>query len=67
MRSKTTPPAVTADISRVRILQLAGAAVCDPRTARRYFLGEPIKGIVGERVAQAAQDLGFAGDQRARS
>jgi hypothetical protein len=48
----------TMEIERSKVLELAAKASCDPRTAKRYILGQPVKGeLVRERLARAANDL----------
>ena len=46
-----------------RIVQIARAAVADPRTVRRVLNGEIVRGQVGERIADAL----LADEMRRRS
>ncbi len=45
-----------------QVLKLAAEAGCDPRTARKAMAegAAAVRGLVGERIAEAAAKLGIA-------
>lgn len=46
---------------RTDIIRLAAAAACDPRSAKKALEqgAESVKGLVGDRLAQAMRELGL--------
>ena len=46
-------------LTREQILNLAGAAMADPRTVQRVYQGEKTQALVRERIEAAAKKLKF--------
>ena len=46
-------------LSNHRILKVAVAAVADPKTVRKVLAGEPVRGDVGDRIADELKRLGM--------
>lgn len=44
-------------LTREQVLQIAGAAQCDPRTVVKIYDGRATKTLVRERIAVAAKSL----------
>jgi hypothetical protein len=46
-------------VSEGNVLALAAAAICDPRTARKWLQGQAVSRLMAERLARAAKGLGI--------
>lgn len=44
-------------IDEIFVREVALAACVDPRTARKFLSGQPVRGIVGARIARVVSEL----------
>lgn len=42
-------------IDRLRVLEIAGKAGADPRSVAKALRGQPVKGLVGDRIRRAIE------------
>lgn len=48
---------MTTQPDRLTVLRLAAEAGADPRSAKKALMGQPVKGLAGERLARALARL----------
>lgn len=53
-------------LNNADILSVAGLAAADPRTVRRAYLGQPVRGMARSRIERAAAQLGLSAPPPAR-
>lgn len=46
-------------LNPAHVIALAGAALCDPRSVRKWMRGENVRATVRERLDRAARALGL--------